>query len=217
MNTLELSGFGTVKDEKEYDIVKTNLLLGLGEKKVISVLSTSWGQEVPALSVQFARSLARGQRKVLLINTDMDNQSCFEPETAETGLFPLLTGDADFAECVCATDIDGLYVLPSGTVPEYASELLSGVRFRKLLGELRTQYDYVFILSPAMDKSLEGITVSSLADGCVVITFTNTAFSKIKTSAEMLQKNSKLIGTILVKNTAFRSRKHSVRSKAEKD
>lgn len=212
MKTVKLSDIGTVKNTKEFDVVRTNLLLNLGDKKVISVLPTAWNQEVPELTVQLAKSLARGQRNVLLINADAKNQGFFEDDG--TGLFSILAGGSDLAASVGATDISGLSVLSTGEWPEYASELLGGVRFTELLKELKNQYDYVFLLLPAMDQSIDGIAVSNKTDGCVVITSTNTAFNKIKEPVEMLQKGTDLIGTILVKNTSPWKPKFLSRKKA---
>lgn len=200
MKTVKLSDIGTVKNTKKFDVVRTNLLLNLGDKKIISVLPTAWSQEVFELTVQLAKSLARGQRNVLLINADAKNQDFLEDD--ETGLFSVLTGKSDLAASVCATDINGLSVLSIGEQPEYTTELLSGIRFTDLLKELKEQYDYVFILLPAIDQSLDGIVASSKTDGCMVITSTNTAFNKIKEPVEMLQKGTDLIGTILVKNAS---------------
>ena len=106
MKTVKLSDIGTVKNTKEFDVVRTNLLLNLGDKKVISVLPTAWNQEVPELTVQLAKSLARGQRNVLLINADAKNQGFFEDDG--TGLFSILAGGSDLAASVGATDISGL-------------------------------------------------------------------------------------------------------------
>lgn len=206
MNTLQLSGIGaSVNNPKENDVIRTNLLLNLGDKTVISITPTAWSEEVPALAVRLAETLARGQRNVLLVNADSANQTFFETESeesAEEGLFTVLTSETGYEACLCQTDISGLTVLPAGPLPEYASELLSGVRFGELLKNLKKQFDYVFVLLPAMDKSLDGIAASAKTDGCIVIGFTNTSFSKIKDAAKMLQKSTTIIGSVLINNTS---------------
>lgn len=203
MNTIQLSGIGIGdKHVKEYDIIKTNLLLNLREKKVVSVLSTAHDPGVTALAADLTGSLARGQRKVLLVTADTKSQSELGIASGAKGLFHILTDQESLDSCICETDIAGLTVLPAGDQPTFAAELLSGVKFTELLESLKGQYDLVFILLPALSDSIDGIAVASKTDGCVVITFTNTAFSKFGNSISMLRKGTDLIGTILIKKSS---------------
>ena len=203
MSMLQFSGIGPAeKHVEEFDIIKTNLLLNLKERKIISFIPTMYDPEVPALVADLAVALARGQRKVLLVNGDGENQAAFGVESGANGLFTVLTDEADLDSCICQTDVEGLYVLPVGEQPVYASEQLSGVKFMQVLQSLKDTFDYVFILLPSMDKSSDGIVAASKTDGCVVITFTNTAFSKINGSVEMLKKATDVVGTMLIKNSS---------------
>ena len=203
MNTVQLSSIGPAeKHVKEFDVIKTNLLLNLKERKIISFIPIMYDPEVPALVADLAGALARGQRKVLLVNADGENQTAFGVEPGTNGLFTALTDEADLEACICQSDIEGLYVLPVGEQPVYASELLSGVKFTQVLQSTKDAFDYVFILLPPMDKSPDGIVVASKTDGCVVVTATNTAFSKINSSVKMLKKGTDVIGTILIKKSS---------------
>lgn len=203
MNTVQLSSIGPAeKHVKEFDVIKTNLLLNLGDRKIISFIPTMYSSDVPDLIVDLAGALARGQRKVLLVNADAENPTAFGVESGANGLFTVLTDEANMEACICRTDVNGLSVLPVGEQPIYASELLSGVQFTQVLKSFRDAFDYVFILLPPMDKSIDGIAASSKTDGCVVITFTDTAFNKIIGFVGMLKKGTDLIGTILIKKSS---------------
>ncbi len=203
MNMIQLSGIGIGdKHVKEFDVIKTNLLLNLGDKKIVSVLPTAQDSEVAALAADLAGSLARGQRKVLLVTVELGNQKSLGIEADAKGIYDILTDQESLENCVCETDIAGLAVLPAGEQPEYAAELLSGVKFTELLGSLKEQYDLVFVLLPALTDLIDGIAVASKTDGCIVVTFTNTAYNKINGAVSMLRKGTDLIGTILIKKSS---------------
>ena len=90
--------------------------------------------------------------------------------------------------------------MPLGEKPRFASELLSGTRFRETLNELKRQYDMVLLLLPAIDESYDGIEAAVQTDGSIVIISRDTSFKSIRIAIEMLRKRANLIGSILVKS-----------------
>ena len=58
----------------------------------------------------------------------------------------------------------GLYVLPVGTIPPNPTELLAEPRFKELIGQLRSRYDYIFIDCPPVNLVADTQIIERLAD-----------------------------------------------------
>ena len=58
----------------------------------------------------------------------------------------------------------GLYVLPVGTIPPNPTELLAEPRFKELIVQLRSRYDYIFIDCPPVNLVADTQIIERLAD-----------------------------------------------------
>ena len=66
-------------------------------------------------------------------------------------------------------DYPNLHLLPSGTIPPNPTELLAEPRFKELVEQMRTQYDYIFIDCPPIDIVADTQIIEKLADRTIFV------------------------------------------------
>jgi capsular exopolysaccharide synthesis family protein len=153
--------------------LRTNLRFSHVDKPRRVVLVTSTGPEEGKSTVlsNLAVSLAQGERKTLVIDTDMRRPSLHEMlELRRTpGLAEILAGDVDVDEAIQSTRVANLDALPCGTIPASSAELIESASLQQLLSQLRERYDYVLLDSPPAGGLVDASLLSSLADGALLI------------------------------------------------
>lgn len=107
------------------------------------------------VSANFAAIMAQAGKRVLLIDGDMRKGTLsryfIQEERGDTkhpGLSDVVAGTVAFETALVKTELEGLHVLVSGSVPPNPSELLLHPNFIALLERADIEYDYVIIDSP---------------------------------------------------------------------
>jgi capsular exopolysaccharide synthesis family protein len=85
-----------------------------------------------------------------------------------TGLSNYLSGNID-AEIIHSPADEKIHIIPSGPIPPNPVELISSRRMKTLLQDMKNQYDYVFIDSPPIIHLADGIILSTLTEGTVLV------------------------------------------------
>ena len=121
--------------------------------------------------VNLAIAIAQLGSKVLLVDTDLRRpviHSIFGMERLK-GLSNYLIGKMDLNEVIFETDIENLFILPSGTLPPNPSELLGSVAMKKCIADLKERFDIILFDSPPVLAVTDAVVLSSEADGVVVV------------------------------------------------
>lgn len=107
------------------------------------------------VSANFAAIMAQAGKRVLLIDGDMRKGTLsryfIQEERGDAkhpGLSDVVAGTVPFDTALIKTELEGLHVLVSGSVPPNPSELLLHPNFIALLEKADAEYDYVIIDSP---------------------------------------------------------------------
>lgn len=107
------------------------------------------------VSANFAAIMAQAGKRVLLIDGDMRKGTLsryfIQEERGDVkhpGLSDVVAGTIGFDQALVKTELPGLHVLVSGSVPPNPSELLLHPNFIALLERADVEYDYVIIDSP---------------------------------------------------------------------
>lgn len=118
------------------------------------VTSADEGEGKSTVAVNLARSVAAIGRHVILLEADMHRPRALEllgVQRPPLGLSDLLVSDADAEEFLVSIESQpGLTVLPSGTHPPNAADLLSAGKMEKVLSRLRDAADVVIVDSPPL-------------------------------------------------------------------
>lgn len=153
--------------------LRTNLqFLSIDSPPRVIVLTSSMpseGKSTTAINVALA--LAEAEHNVVLVDGDMRRPMLHKylDLVGTVGFSTVLSGRASLAEALQKTRFPGLTVLTAGSVPPNPSELLGSQSARKLLGELRAQFDYVVVDSTPLLAVTDAAILAAGADGVLVM------------------------------------------------
>jgi capsular exopolysaccharide synthesis family protein len=171
--------------------LRTSLLLTQLDRdhKVIAVTSTSPGEGKTTTSANLSISLAQ-MGKVLLIDADLRKPSIakrFDIPVFHPGLSNLIIGTEELSECVHIDEKSGVAIMPSGQIPGNPLELLSNMRFNKLLMDLKEKYDYVIIDTPPTQAVSDALVIAQCVDSVIYVVKSDvTRIKPIKAGLERL-------------------------------
>jgi capsular exopolysaccharide synthesis family protein len=149
-----------------------------------------------------ATAMARSGAEVLLIDADLHRPGLSGrlelPET--TGLSSALTGKGQWSDAVRRVPGTTLWVLPAGPQLPDPGALLGSVRMAELLADLVGRYPLVLLKAPPVLRVAEGLALSRLVDGVVVVA-DGRWMRRSQLAAEVAALslvNAELVGVVLV-------------------
>lgn len=122
------------------------------KNKVILITSNSPSAGKTFCSVNLSAMLAKGGKKVLLLELDLHKpkiQTALKMKS-ELGISTVLIGKCIPAEAILNSHIENLDVMLSGPMPPNASELILSDHLKDIIGHGTAMYDYVVIDTPPM-------------------------------------------------------------------
>jgi capsular exopolysaccharide synthesis family protein len=127
-----------------------NLAMNKGTYRRVMVTSSIEGEGKSFVAANFAISIARTGKKVVLVGCDLYQpvlQDIFDLDAGK-GVTDYLLGEAEPREILIPTSIDNLTLVSSGNLVRTPSELITNGRIEILLNYLDALYDLVIIDSP---------------------------------------------------------------------
>ena len=157
---------------ESYRLIRSSLLLSSADHPPRTILVTSTGPQEgkTTTSINLARTMAQGEHKVLLIDADMRRprlHTMFGISNG-VGLSSYLSGNSD-EDIISPPAGEQIHVIPSGPIPPNPAELLESKRMRQLLRKMSTNYDFIIFDSPPIGHLVDGLIVSTLVDGTVLV------------------------------------------------
>lgn len=190
---------------ESFRIIITNMKFMLPRKvfgKSIFVTSTIKGEGKTFVSINTALTLATPKTKVVLIGADIRNpqlQRYNEAGRHAKGLSEFLYDDTlPMEEIIHSSKFnDSLDIIYSGKIPPNPTELLNGRRFEELLGQLKSQYQYVIVDTAPLMLVTDTFLIADMAD--VTVYVIRSGYTE-KNLLEFARKN---IESNKIKNVAF--------------
>jgi len=154
--------------------MRSNLGFVLDQEKsnVIAVSSSVSGEGKTFVAINMAGIIALTGKKVLIIDLDLRKPKVhfgFNKENVE-GMSSILSGKANWKDCVQKTELEGLHIITAGAIPPNPSELIIGKILDLVIEEFKTEYDTIFIDNPPVGIVSDGISILNKAD-CPVYVF----------------------------------------------
>lgn len=171
-----------------------------GAPKTLLMTSTRPAEGKSTSAWALAQSFTRLGKTVLLIDADM-RRPVFVTGRDDVGLSHFLTSNSDLAEHVLRTEVEGLWIMPAGTLPPSPPELIASARFTSLMEEASASFDHVVIDGPP----ILGLADSPLLSTTVQATLMVVEAGRTRTRAVIEAQNrlrtagSHLIGAILTR------------------
>lgn len=157
-----------------FRVIRTNLeFMERGNKcPVLTLCSFNPGSGKTFLSMNISAVLAIKGHKVLVIDGDLRRRSLSEyVGLPKKGLSNYLAGhEVDIHKLIVpGQEIEGLDVLPVGSIPPNPSELVSQPLFKQLIIDLRKEYDYIIIDCPPVDIVADAQIIEESSDRTIFV------------------------------------------------
>lgn len=139
--------------------------------RVIVVTSSMPSEGKSTTAINIALALAEAEHNVVLVDGDMRRPTLHKylDLVGTVGFSTVLSGGASLEEALQKTRFPGLTVLTSGAIPPNPSELLGSQTARRLLSELRSQFDYVIVDSTPLLAVTDAAILAAGGDGVLII------------------------------------------------
>ena len=196
--------------------LRTNLRFTVLENgqapRVIAVTSPGAEEGRTTTAIDLAAALAESGRSVILVDGDLRHSAIADrldlgvevrESIKQRGLSTVLVGDDAVADVfVPGVPVNGDHsfaLLPAGPAAPRPGELWATDRAVALFEELSRNFDYVVVDTPALGTYADGVIVSSLADGAILLTrIRQTTSSALRRALQALSSaNATLIGTVV--------------------
>ncbi|MEM7316952.1 MAG: polysaccharide biosynthesis tyrosine autokinase, partial [Planctomycetota bacterium] len=153
------------------------------------------------LVANLAVAIANSGKTVVIVDADCRRPTAHKIFGIDQGdgLVQLIRGETELDDAVVATEVDGLFLIRSGGIPDYPSELISSESFDNLLEVLRESFDFVLVDSPPVLAVTDGAAIAAKVDGVVmVLRLTDKARNLAVRARQMLDGvDANLIGVVV--------------------
>jgi capsular exopolysaccharide synthesis family protein len=197
-----------------FRLIRTGIFLSTAERppKTILITSSAPFEGKTLNAVNLALTMAQTESRTLIIDADMRkprvNKIFGIP--VNPGLTDLLTSNLDPAQVVQATSDPHLDVITAGKTPPNPAELLGSERMRKILATVSERYDRVIIDSPPLIAITDGVILSSITEGVILIVHAGkTGKELVYRSVKSLQDAGAKILGIVLNNLEFKDYPYS--------
>ncbi len=149
------------------------------------------------LAVVFAQQ----GKKTLLIDCDMRKPTVhytFHVEN-QRGLTSFLTKRNELENCIQETEVDNLFVLPTGPIPPNPAELLGSEAMKDMLNTGLESFDMILLDTPPVLAVTDAQILANQCDGTILVIKSGETpiDAAVKSKELLLAANGKLLGTVL--------------------
>lgn len=160
---------------ESFRMVRSNLefMIRSGKNKVAMVTSFNpgSGKSFVSLNLGAAMAIKRKDMRVVIIDLDLRRASLSRVVgNYGTGVSDYLSeATDDVKSLVKPTDLEGLSVIPVGTIPPNPSELLYSPRLQQFIDKAREMFDFIILDCPPTDIVADATIITPLADMTIFV------------------------------------------------
>ena len=157
---------------ESYRLIRSGLLLSSAERppKTILVTSMGPGEGKTSTTINIARVLSQGGKKVLIIDCDLRRpriHSVFAMQN-DSGLSNYLTGNLS-ENIIHKVAGEEIFVITSGTIPPNPSDLVGSRKLKILIEKMAANFDFVLLDSPPIQSVTDSLSLTQFVDGTVIV------------------------------------------------
>lgn len=150
-----------------------NIRFASVDRPVKSIVLTS---SVPnegksTVAYNLAQAIASSGKRTLIVECDMRCRSLADMVGARArhGIYAVLSGQVELDEALVATSHRNLFFLDSEPHIPNPADILSSQRFRKLVAQMESDFDYVVIDTPPVGTFVDAAIIATLADATALV------------------------------------------------
>jgi len=115
--------------------------------------------------------MAQAGMQVLLVDSDLRRPVLHHlfGQDKEPGLTEVVLGRASPEEVLRSTEVEGLTLLPCGTIPPNPAELLGSEGMHELVRQMGRRYDFVLLDAPPIIVVTDALLLSKEVDGTLLV------------------------------------------------
>lgn len=150
-----------------------NIRFASVDRPVKSIVLTS---SVPnegksTVAYNLAQAIASSGKRTLLVDCDMRRRALADMigVHARYGIYSVLSGQAELEDAAVSTPHRNLMFLDSEPHIPNPADILSSQRFRKLVAQMESDFDYVVIDTPPVGTFVDAAIIAALADATALV------------------------------------------------
>lgn len=188
---------------ESFRTIRTNLQYMMGDKRkgLIVVTSNSPGEGKTFCSINLAAILAKGGKKVILLELDLHRPRVQKglDITSVNGFSTIAIGKCEIPDAVLSTTVENLDVILSGPLPPNPSEIVVSSKLEEVLDFCRDNYDFTIIDTPPVGLISDALVLMKKADCTLFVVSTKVSYRTIINNVLELfqQHNVKQVSFIL--------------------
>ncbi len=193
---------------ESFRALRTNLhyILRDNSNKVINVTSTVSGEGKTFISINLATIIAHSGKKVLLMGLDLRKpkiNKIFNIDNHE-GISTYLIGDSKYEDIIHSTNVNNLFIAPSGPVPPNPAELIDTSAMKQLVDTASKEFDFIVIDTPPVAVVVDSLLLAQFSDVNIFVVRQNYSSKDSLLLANDLHKRPEVKGLSLVVNDVSR-------------
>lgn len=167
----------------------------------IVVTSSIPNEGKSTISIELARALADGGKRVLLVECDMRRRSvgAMIGTHSRHGIYAVLSGQVELEDAAVEAGQPGMYFLDCEPHIPNPVDILSSNRFKRFLEGLYLSFDFVLFDTPPLSAFVDASVIAAEVDGTLLVVRQNfvkreelsAAYEQLKTA------NANVIGAVL--------------------
>ncbi len=175
LESLQVYAHPDTSESEAFRTLRTALALNDRPTHRLVVTSSEPGDGKTTVLANLAIACAQAKKRTLLIDADLRRPglSTLLNLRGMDGLSMVIRGHGSVVDQatahIRASGLDGLDILPAGTRPSDAAELLAHPRFAELLAWAETVYDQILIDSPPTLAASDTAIIGRLCDGVLLV------------------------------------------------
>ncbi len=187
---------------EDYRTVRTSILLSHAESppKTIAFSSALPGEGKTATLANMAVAFSQLEEKVLLVDSDLRKPRLHRIFKVKNigGLSGYLTGKVSIEDAVQKTNVENIWIIPSGPIPPNPAELLNSDKMKGMMDEFKKRFDVILFDSPPLLVVVDAVIISSFVDSTVFIIEAGKTTRKpfLQAVEELKRAKAKVIGVL---------------------